>query len=192
MTATDTGHLVYLVLLLVAVGQFFIVQNRANVSKLAQQAATWFLIFVGIAAIAGFAGDLRREIGPRQSVLAGNVIEAPRGFDGHYHLTLEINGTPIDFVVDTGATEMVLSQEDAAAAGIDVERLMFTGSAQTANGTVRTAPVRLQTVTLGPIEDRNLRAVVNEGDLFGSLLGMGYLQRFERIEIEGDRLILTR
>ena len=52
--------------------------------------------------------------------------------------------------------------------------------------------MRLDSVALGPITDYDLRAVVNEGDLFGSLLGMGYLDRFDRIEIEGGRLVLHR
>ena len=51
---------------------------------------------------------------------------------------------------------------------------------------------RLDEVRLGPLVDRNVRAVVNDGDLFGSLLGMGYLDRFRSIEIRGDELILTR
>ncbi|SLN18115.1 retropepsin-like aspartic protease family protein [Roseisalinus antarcticus] len=192
MTGNEYGNLAYLVLLLVAVGGYFISQNRRNVGKLARQAATWLLIFVGVAVAAGIWGDIRREIGPQQAVVSERVIEAPRGFDGHYHLTLGINGTPVDFVVDTGASEMVLSLEDAKRVGIEPGRLSFTGSASTANGVVRTASVRLDTVRLGPIEDRGVRALVNEGELFGSLLGMGYLQRFERIEITDNKLILTR
>lgn len=192
MTGHDLGQLTYLILLLCAVGGFFLVQNRRNLGKMARQAAVWALIFAAVAGIVGFGNDLGREIQSRQAVIAEGVIEVPRGRDGHYHLTLDINGTPVDFVVDTGATDMVLSLEDARAVGIDPDRLIFSGRAMTANGVVGTAPVRLEEVALGPIVDRNVRAVVNEGDLFGSLLGMGYLQRFDRISIENDRLLLER
>ena len=190
MTGNDYGHLAYLVLLLCVVGGWVFVSNR-NVGQTLRQAAIWALIFAGVAGVAGFvqqSGMAR----PQQSVLAENVVEVPRGYDGHYRLTLEIDGTPVNFVVDTGASEMVLSREDAERVGIDTERLMYSGSASTANGIVGTASVRLANVTLGPIRDENVRALVNEGELFGSLLGMGYLQRFERIEIAEDRLVLTR
>ena len=116
----------------------------------------------------------------------------PRRPDGHYSVTVAINGVPIEFVIDTGATDMVLSQADAARAGLDPANLAYLGSAMTANGEVRTATVRLETVNLSGIEDRNVRAVVNQGDLDGSLLGMGYLGRFSNIQITNGQMILTR
>ena len=57
---------------------------------------------------------------------------------------------------------------------------------------MRTAPVRLDRVSLGPVLDRNVYAVVNDGQMQQSLLGMGYLQRWGKIEITGGELILTR
>ena len=62
----------------------------------------------------------------------------------------------------------------------------------TANGEVRSARVRLDTLNLGEIQDRNVTASVTDGEMFGSLLGMTYLQRYDRIEIEDNRLILHR
>jgi aspartyl protease family protein len=103
-----------------------------------------------------------------------------------------VNGTPVDFVVDTGATDMVLSREDAARIGLDPGDLAYTGIASTANGQVRTARVRLDEVSLGGITDRGVTASVNAGEMSGSLLGMSYLHRFERIEIANGRLILER
>jgi aspartyl protease family protein len=105
---------------------------------------------------------------------------------------LEVNGTPVEFVVDTGATGVVLSQRDADRVGLDAANLVYLGRAMTANGEVRTAPVRLDSMALGGIVDRNIPAWVNEGALDTSLLGMTYLQRWTRIEIAQDELILTR
>ena len=116
----------------------------------------------------------------------------PRGRDGHYSLTLQINGVDVDFLVDTGASQVVLTQQDAARVGLNPDKLAFIGTAFTANGEVRTAPVRLDTVDLGGIRDTRVRASVNGGEMSGSLLGMSYLNRFDSIEIRGDRLILTR
>jgi clan AA aspartic protease (TIGR02281 family) len=70
--------------------------------------------------------------------------------------------------------------------------LIFVGTANTANGTVRTAPVWLASVSLGGMTDTDVRAVVNEGQMDGSLLGMTYLGLFGRIEIADGKLILSR
>lgn len=193
MSGDDTASLIYLSLLGGAILMWFIAQNRASLGKMTQQALVWALIFVGVIAAVGLWGDIRRTISPVQSaIIEGDRIALPRAPDGHYYLTAQVNGAPIDFVVDTGATQIVLSQADAARAGLQPDDLAYIGRAFTANGEVRTAPVRLQEIAFGPLVDRDVRAVVNEGDLAMSLLGMSYLQRFSSIEITGNQLVLTR
>lgn len=192
MSGDNIANLLYLMLLAIAIAGWFFVQNRDSIGKLAQQAAIWGLIFLGAIAIAGLWDDIRGSLAPQQAVISDQSIEVPRGFDGHYHLTLTVNGTDVDFVVDTGASQVVLTRQDAERVGLSPDDLRFIGSAATANGIVATAPVRLDEVALGPIRDRNLRAVVNDGELFSSLLGMEYLGRFASIEIRDDTLILTR
>lgn len=192
MSPDNLASLAYLGLLGAAIAGWFLLQNRDRLGQLAQQAVVWALIFVGVIAAAGLWSDIRDDVVPRQTMVGAAGIEVPQARDGHYYLTLEINGEPIDFVVDTGATDMVLGRNDARRAGIDPEDLVYMGSAATANGTVRTARVTLDSVALGSIEDEGLSAVVTDGDLTGSLLGMGYLRLFGRIEIENGRLLLTR
>lgn len=192
MSPDNLASLAYLGLLGAAIAGWFLVQNRDRLGQVAQQAAVWTLIFIGAIAAAGLWSDIREDAMPRQTMIGAEGIEVPQARDGHYYLTLEVNGAPIDFVVDTGATDMVLGREDARRAGIAPEELTYLGSAVTANGTVRTARVRLDSVALGPIEDEGLSAVVTDGDLAGSLLGMGYLRLFGRIEIENGTLVLTR
>lgn len=193
MSATEYGNLVYLVLLGAVVAFWFFAQNRQGLNKTLQQAAIWGLIFVGAVAAAGLWGDIRQTATQQQLVVeeAGRV-EVPRGPDGHYYLTLTINDTPVDFVVDTGATGMVLTQADANRIGLPRDEMIFFSEAMTANGPVRTAPVRLEEVALGPFEDSNVRALVNEGEMHVSLLGMTYLNRFARMEFNDGRLILER
>lgn len=193
MTSDDYARLAYLVLLLVAVGGYFLVANRHRLGQVLQQASIWALIFVGVIAAAGLWGDIRQEVIPRQTVVADQgIIELPRAPDGHFYLTAQVNGAPIRFVVDTGATSVVLSRQDATRAGIDIERLVFTGQARTANGMVRTAPTRLANLEVGGITDQNVRAWVNQGELDGSLLGMTYLDRFDKVVITRDSMVLTR
>jgi aspartyl protease family protein len=188
----DFARLTYLVILGSVLVVWFVAQNRASLGKLAQQALIWGLIFVGALAAVGLWEDIRQTVRPMQSVVSGDRIELPRAPDGHYYLTAEVSGVPVRFVVDTGASQIVLSQEDAERIGIDTKSLAYLGRAYTANGEVRTAPVRLENLAVGSVRHENLRAVVNEGEMGQSLLGMDYLQRYASIEITGGRLILTR
>ncbi len=193
MSAMDTGQLIYLVMLLAAVVVWFVVANRNSLGRVMQHAMLWGLIFLGAIAAVGLWGDIRQTVLPRQAVFSDQGrIEVPRSPDGHYYLTLEVNGQPTRFVVDTGASSIVLLQEDALAAGIDPARLRYTGTALTANGAVRTAPVVLDEIGLEGMTDRRVTAFVNEGEMAESLLGMSYLQRFSRLEIAGGRMVLER
>lgn len=189
MDSEDFPRLIYLVLLGSVIAGYFLLENRNRLGKTAQQAAIWGLIFLGAIAIAGMWGDIKRSAYPTEAVVRGDTLEVPVAEDGHFYLTAEINGAKVLFVVDTGATEIVLTQRDAERAGLDPSTLNYFGTAMTANGLVETAPVRLDRFTIGNITDTDLPAVVNGGDLDTSLLGMSYLGRFETV-LRQDRLIL--
>jgi aspartyl protease family protein len=189
----ETGRLIYLVLLGGALLTYMLVSNRAQMGSMLRGTVLWALIFIGVIAAVGLWEDLRQTVAPSRAVSFGQgSVTLPRDPSGHFFLTLEVQGTPVRFVVDTGATHMVLSRRDALRVGIDPDALVYTGRAQTANGTVRTARVSLAEVALGDFVDTDVTAWVNEGELELSLLGMSYLSRFERIEIERGRLVLTR
>jgi aspartyl protease family protein len=185
------GRLAYLAILIVAIGGYLLVEYRGRMGQLARGVMSWGLIIIGLMAGYGIWQDMGGQFTPRQSVAVGGEVILPRAPDGHYYITLDIDGTPLDFMVDTGATNVVLSRSDAEKLGIDPAGLVYLGIAQTANGTVRTARVALENVALGDFKDATLAAYVNDGDMDGSLLGMDYLGRY-RIEIAGDRMILRR
>ncbi|MGI3167668.1 retropepsin-like aspartic protease family protein [Pseudooceanicola sp. C21-150M6] len=184
-------NLAYLVLLLVAVGGWMVFQRRESVGKLLQQGVIWGLIFVGVIAAVGLWGDIRQTVRPSQSVLQSGSISVPQSPDGHFYLTADVNGTPLRFMVDTGATDIVLTRNDAQRVGLKPDQLVYSGKALSANGEVGIAPVVLESVALGPMQDRRVRAMVNSGDMNQSLLGMRYLQRFSEIKIGDRALILT-
>ncbi len=186
------ARIAYLVLLLIAVGGFLLVELRERPGKTLRMAAAWGMIFLGAIALAGLWPDIRNTISPEARILEGNRIEVPVGNDGHYHLTAQVNGVAIRFVIDTGASSIALGPRDAERAGIDLENLAYIGQAQTANGTVDTAPVRLDSVAIGDISDQGVPAMVLRADLDQSLMGMSYLSRFARVSIEQGRLILER
>ena len=193
MEEFDYARITYLVVLGSAVVFWFFAVNRNSMNKVLQQAMIWGFLFIGVIAAYGLWEDVRQTSVPQQMVaLEGGQIELPRAPDGHYYLTADVNGAIIDFVVDTGATDIVLSEADARRAGFTPSELNYIGRAQTANGEVRIAPVRIDRFAVGAMEDVGVRAVVNEGELGSSLLGMSYLQRFSSVEISGGRLVLTR
>lgn len=192
MNSFEFGQMAYLVLLGIAVGGWFISQNRNSLGKIAQQMLVWGLIFVGVVAAAGLWSDIRDDVAPRQSIVGSGVVEVPRDASGHYNLVLQLDGKPVNFLIDTGATDVVLTQSDAARVGINLNDLVYSGTANTANGVVRTAQARVNNVQLGDLVDRDLRVSVTQGDMDGSLLGMSYLQRFRKIEITGNTMTLSR
>ncbi|UWQ06149.1 TIGR02281 family clan AA aspartic protease [Aliiroseovarius crassostreae] len=193
MTADDLGRLAYLALLLTAVAGYFISENRFNLGQTLRHALIWVFIFIGAMAGVGLWNDIRNDISPQQSFIetSGQVV-LPRAFDGHFYIQLKMNGQPIDFIVDTGASNVVLTKEDAERAGVDPSSLRYFGRALTANGTTRTAPANIARVELEGITDYGVEVWVNEGEMPQSLLGNSYLQRFDKIEIRRDQLVLTR
>jgi aspartyl protease family protein len=183
----------YLILLGLVLAAGLWTQARSNLSRTLQHIAIWFLIFVGAIAAVGLWQDMQRHLGNQSASADGSgQITVPRSRDGHYYLTLDVNGAPMEFVVDTGATDIVLNRAAAQRVGIDTDQLAYVGRASTANGIVETAFIRLDSITLGEITDTNVAAVVTAGEMREPLLGMGYLQRWGRIEISGDLLTLTR
>lgn len=191
MDGSETARLVYLVMLLTVVGGYFLIENRHRMGKVAQQASIWGLIFIGFVAAVGLWDDITRKVAPREAVLGDGRVEIPVAPDGHFYVSALVNGQKLHFVVDTGATEVVLTAEDARRVGFDPDTLAYAGRAQTANGMVRTASVRLDDLTLAGFHDSGVRAVVNAGDLDTSLLGMSYLSLY-RITLAGDTMVLAR
>ena len=191
MDTNSTMHLAYLVLLLIAVGGWMFTHGRKHWGRLAQQFAAWVLIFIGMLAAVGLWSDIRQTVMPSQTVLQGGEIRVPRAADNHYYLTLEVNGEPLRFMVDTGASDIVLTQDDAARIGLDPATLHYSARAMSANGEVGIAPVMLDSVALGPVRSEGVRAMVNGGEMRQSLLGMRYLQRFSRMEFVDGALVLT-
>ena len=95
MDSYDTGRLIYLVLLGSVIAAYFFVSNRDRLGQAARQAVLWGLIFLGVIAGYGLWGDIRNEVLPRQAVIGeGSGISVPRAPDGHFYLTLDINGKP--------------------------------------------------------------------------------------------------
>jgi aspartyl protease family protein len=194
MSGDSLASLGYLALLLLALGGAYLASHRQSVGKSLQMALVWGMIFMGCMAIYGLWSDISRDYGRKSLPITqqDGAIALPRASDGHYYVTAEVNGTEIEFLVDTGASDIVLSRVDAARIGFDLDKLAFLGSARTANGIVPIAYGRLKTIRLGHHLDQAVSVSINGGEMDKSLLGMSYLGRFGRIEMTQDQLILRR
>jgi len=193
MEENDFARLIYLSVLVVAILGSVLISRRGAYGKMFRQAGVWLLIFMGLVAIVASWQEIRQS-GQTMSFQQSedSAIIIPKEIDGHFHLTVTINDRPIEFLVDTGASDIVLTRKDAARVGFDPNRLDYWGMANTANGTVRLAIIRLETVRLGEFIDKNIRASVNKAPMEKSLLGMRYLSKFRAIEISNDQMILKR
>lgn len=193
MSADDIGRFAYLSFLLLFIGFWFFRSNRHRMGQNLRQAAIWVLIFLGAITAYGFKDIIQQQLTPNTTFAVSDTeIALRRSNDGHFYARLLVNGTPVDFVVDTGASGIVLTKNDAERVGFDLSELEFWGTASTANGQVGTADVRLEIVKIGEITDYGLRAAVNEGELFNSLLGLTYLDLFSEVRIKGDEMRLIR
>lgn len=119
------------------------------------------------------------------------TVEISMGRNGHFQAEAEVNGRSIDVMVDTGATLVALTYEDAERAGIYVRDSDFTHRVNTANGTGRVAPVTIERISIGDITVRNVQgAVMESGKLNKTLLGMAFLGRLGRAEMKKGVLVL--
>lgn len=186
MDSSDHSFLFALAVVIGLVGALLTTSREGALIRFAQRALSGGLVIAIALAVLVFWQEARDRFTPQRATYAADGrIELPQAPDGHYYVTAQVNGAPVRFTVDTGASGIVLSSTDARAAGVDTAGLAYIGRANTANGKVRTAPVRLQSFAIGPILDRSVPAYVNEGAMDGSLLGMSYLQHYDIVIKDG-------
>jgi aspartyl protease family protein len=129
---------------------------------------------------------------PQQAALSfggSETLEADTA--GHFHAQAEIEGRIVPMIVDTGATFVSLSAEDAARIGLEPMPSDYTISMSTANGTTTAAPVHLREIRVGAIVARDVAAVVMQPGLLGqSLLGMSFLKTVAHVEMGSRQLVL--
>jgi aspartyl protease family protein len=124
-------------------------------------------------------------------VSGGSLVVIEPDARGHFHVEGAIDGRRLDFIVDTGASVVTLTESDAARLGFHAAPRDFVAQLKTANGTVRGAPVRLGMVEIGGLMLRNVTAVVLPDEaLSENLLGLSFLSRLHRFEYRDGRLVL--
>lgn len=201
----DKANLIYYVLLGLLVGSSIIgfrgMSRRgmlANLSFAAKAGLAWVVIAVVL--VLGYS--YRSELGGIKNRILGEMAPASpiatrpgriavrAGPNGHFFIDAEVNGEPVRFLVDTGASDIVLSPADARRVGLDPGRLSYTRVYSTANGIVRGAPVTLRSLRVGPLRLSDMPASVNGAPMNGSLLGQSFLKRLKGYAVRNGVLTL--
>ena len=204
MSTTDFSRLAMLLAILAFVGVGVIVRSM-RASEVIQAILFWTMAIVVLVGLYAFRDELGivggRIVGalvpgtPIAGRLSGesdpNSVVILRNGGGHFGVRAEIDSEPMSLLVDTGATFVTLTPEDAADIGIDPSTLDYVVPIQTANGTIRAASIRLERIAIGPIERQDVPALVApRGALDDSLLGLSFLDKLGGYSISGDRLVL--
>jgi aspartyl protease family protein len=203
----EAGYWIYVVVLS-ALGLLFLVSTaedyRGRIGTAARHAGIW--IGLGLLFIGGYAyRDEFKSVTSRIAgeILPGSAIAVDEGAagqvavrlrmrdDGQFVARVDVDGHGLNFMVDTGASTVVLTSGAAEQAGINVSALKFSVAVQTANGATFTAPVQIRSMSIGPIRLENVEALVAQpGNLKENLLGMSFLKRLRSYEASGDFLTL--
>jgi aspartyl protease family protein len=194
----DFASLSIKIALLVFLGGIVLALFKERFSHAVESALIWVVIALLLVLGYSYRFELRDvaervagELMPGYVASRGRIVEIARGRSGDFPLRAHVNGAQIAMVLDTGASSVVLTQEAAKAAGLPLEVLKYTVNVDTANGRASAAPVTLDRIGIGNLVERSVPALIAQpGQLKTSLLGMSFLNRLERWEVRGDKLML--
>lgn len=199
LTQDQMGQIIplILVLILVASGMF---GRRIRFAQMLSGIVLWAGFFAIVVTgysyrheLSDISQKVMSELAPGIAVVDENSQTAmfSKGFGNTFYIISQINGAKISMIFDTGASAVVLTHSDAIAAGINMNKLRYTISVQTANGTGKAAGVTLDEINVGGIIRNDIRAfIARPGALETSLLGMSFLQTLEAYSVSKDRLEL--
>ena len=198
ITGSEVPSLAKLLLILLFLSLILFSFRKQDIRTTVRNALVWSIIFVCLAMSYTFRHDVTNtfnrvlaEFIPGYIWVKDNgTISVSVAEDGHYYLTGTIQGEKVIFLVDTGASDIVLNHRDARKIGIDVEKLRFTQVYQTANGRVRGAPYLLDGMQIGSFEFFEVWVSINETEMGTSLLGMSFLSQFDSYTFYDGKLQL--
>jgi aspartyl protease family protein len=198
LSSQEFASLAYKIAIVAFVAGTVLTLFRERFTQVITTVALWVLFGLILVAAYSYRFELQEigermlaELLPGHAVSHGRTVAVARTDAGDFSITAEINGARVAMVLDTGASSVVLTRDDAKAAGLPLEVLDYTVTIDTANGRARAAPVTLDRLTIGSLAEHSVYALVAQpGQLKTSLLGMSFLNRLRSWEVSGDRLFL--
>ena len=199
LDSDDTVNFIYLVLLLILLANGVLFNSKIKKSEVLKQLFLWLIIALVIIVIYSFRFEfigiknrIAGELFPgKAQSLGNNQISINISDDRHFYINLKVNGKNVRFMIDTGASDIVLNESDAKRIGIDLSKLSYNRIYQTANGKSLGAMAIVETIELNGLMFYDVGVSINNSDMGTSLLGMSFLRNFKRYEFYQDKLILT-
>jgi aspartyl protease family protein len=197
-SSLDQAYFIQLLGFLVLVSTAVVYSRQIRVGEAIRNAVLWSAVIAVL--VLGYAyrdeltdagSRIRSELVPGYAMGTGtHMISLAASEDGSYHIMGTVNGARVEFLVDTGASDIVLSPADAARAGIDIKALDFSHQYETAHGIGNGASTRVTALTAGPIVLSDVDVSVNQTGMRDSLLGMAFLKRLDAFSVERNRIVL--
>lgn len=128
----------------------------------------------------------------REKPLPNRSAVLRRKDDGHYWGLADVDGFPVNFMVDTGASVVVLTFKDAKRLRLKPEELDYKWKISTAGGQTKGASVLLDSIRIGGVEIENVEAMILRDGLEQNLLGMSFLGQLYSYEFRGKQLIIRQ
>lgn len=188
-----------IIILVFFIGAFW--RRRFSMAELSDSIKAWLLwILIFFIVVVGYA--FRHELDtfkrrvvsvlvPSYSFVEEGEIILSRHADGHFYLNAYANDkTSIKFLIDTGASGVAITQQDARNMGFDLSKLNYNQKSNTANGIAYSAPIKIKKLQIGKKTLYNVSAHVTSGGLDISLLGMSVIDDFSDFRFTNDNLIL--
>lgn len=194
------ANVIYLLMLLAFIGSGYFATQRMRLGVAIKQALAWLAIFAVLLIAYSYREDfgaiyqrVSGEVAPSIATSSGDgAIALHRDHSGHFAVVAKVNNARIQFMVDTGASDVALTWADAERAGLEPWDLNFRYPYRTANGTAFGAKVQIQSITIGDITLYNVKGSVMKDGLDISLLGMSYLDRLSSYEVRSNKMTLRR
>jgi len=201
LNSSDWSSFIYLLILIIVL--FLSFKNQQDNSLSSKKIIQYILIWLGLALFALLLYGYRFELidvknrvystlFPSNAIVRNHEqLEISISPDNHFYMIVRINNKPVKFMIDTGASDIVIDKKLAQELGINLNNLYYDKIFKTANGEVFGSSIYFDEVGISSIKFYNVSASITSSDMSVPLLGMSFLKRFYKYEFYQDKLILT-
>lgn len=194
----DKFNVIYYLIFITMISGGLIARFRGNISGGLKQGLIWVAAFIALILLYSFRNDLvmvkeriLSELIPSRAIITREgALEFKISSDGHFYINTLTNDKTVRFMLDTGASDIVIPPHIAELLGFDIKKLKFTRIYNTANGQGRGAPIIIKTIQIGNFNFHDVRASVNEAEMDSPLLGMSFLEKLSSYEVKNGVLLL--
>lgn len=190
LTQGEWNNLIYSIILLAMLISSLFIRSTTDMNKKLKNLSIWLFIIFLIVILYNNRFLFKNFIPYNAYDTGNNELKILKSNDNHFHISIDVNGKKVLFLIDTGATTTTLTLKDARRVGIDTEKLSFDVPLNTANGLSFAASAEITDIQIGNFTVDSMWILVSK-DLDGeSLLGMNFLNKLRGYDIRQDQMTL--